>query len=110
MSEQQDEKKSGFSFNSELPPSSILLALGVSLPEGGVTVNHADALLLIDALKLMSKNGLRLSSIDNASMDELKLIDQAMAGNREFNESMAEELRFTLRHAVESSGIKILNG
>ena len=73
MSEQQDEKKSGFSFNSELPPSSILLALGVSLPEGGVTVNHADALLLIDALKLMSKNGLRLSSIDNASMDELKL-------------------------------------
>lgn len=110
MDEHRENKNSGFNLKSEFKPRSILLALGVSIPEDGVAINRADELLLIDALKLMSKNGLRLSSIDNASMDDLKPVHQAITGNREFDESMAEELRYTLRSVVESSGIKILNG
>tara|TARA_Y100000310_G_scaffold61063_1_gene56346 strand:- start:534 stop:866 length:333 start_codon:yes stop_codon:yes gene_type:complete len=110
MADSRENKISGFKSKSEFEPRSILLALGVSIPEGGVTINRADEFLLIDALRLMSKNGLRLSSIDNASMDDLKPVHQAITGNREFNESMAEELRYTLRSVVESSGIKILNG
>lgn len=92
------------------PLSSVLLMLGIKIPEDGIKLSiESDFFLLKDALQLVAKGGLSLRAIDDASLESLKKIDIKIAGERLFTESMADELKFTLKNVIDDSGIKLLN-
>jgi len=84
--------------------------MGVKIPKDGVTLpTESDFYLLNDALQLVAKGGMSLRAIDNASMDTLKEIDKGIVGERLFTESMADELKFTLKSIIDKAGIQFLN-